>query len=74
MGPVREPLLPGILRGIGAARQAPQIMRRAEQDPERAAKDLVRAAFSKLSEALPKPFRLMQELGRTVSRFRSRRE
>jgi hypothetical protein len=74
MGPVREPLLPGIVRGIGAARQAPKIMRRAEQDPERAAKDLVRAAFSKLSEALPKPFRLMQELGRTVSRFRSRGE
>jgi len=74
MGSVREPLLPGIVRGIGAARQAPQIMRRAEQDPERAAKDLVRAAFSKLSEALPKPFRLMQELGRTVSRFRSRGE
>jgi hypothetical protein len=74
MGPVKEPLMPGIVRGLGAARQAPQIMRRAEQDPERAARDLVRAAFSKLSEALPKPFRLMQELGRSVSRFRSRGE
>ncbi len=74
MGPVKEPLMPGIVRGLGAARQAPQIMRRAEQDPERAARDLVRAAFSKLSEALPKPFRLLQELGRSVSRFRSRGE
>jgi hypothetical protein len=74
MGPVKEPLLPGIVSGVGAARQAPQIMRRAEQDPERAARDLVRAAFSKLSAALPKPFRLMQELGRTVSRFRPRGE
>ena len=54
--------------------EVPQIIRQAEQDPERAAKNLARAAFSKLSEALPKPFRLMQELGRTVSRFRSRGE
>jgi hypothetical protein len=48
------------------------MLRRAEQDPERAAKDLARAVFSKLSEALPKPFRLMRDLGRTVSRFVSR--
>jgi hypothetical protein len=73
MGPAKE-LVPGLLRGMAAARQVPQIIRQAEQDPERAAQDLVRAAFSKLSEALPKPFRLMQELGRTVSRFRSRGE
>lgn len=73
IGPAKE-LVPGLLRGVAAARQVPQIIRQAEQDPERAAKDLVRAAFSKLSEALPKPFRLMQELGRTVSRFRSRGE
>jgi hypothetical protein len=74
MGPVKQHLLPGLVRGVATARQAPQIIRRMEQDPERAAKDLVRAAFSKLSEALPKPFRLVQELGRTVSRFRSRGE
>jgi hypothetical protein len=74
MGPIKEPLLPGLVRGVAAARQAPQIIRQAEQDPERAARDLARAVFSKLSEALPKPFRLMQELGRTVSRFRSRGE
>jgi hypothetical protein len=74
MGPVKEPLLPGLVRGVAVARQAPQLIRQAEQDPERAARDLARAVFSKLSEALPKPFRLMQELGRTVSRFRSRGE
>jgi hypothetical protein len=56
-------------RGAGLAGQAPQLLRRAEQDPERAAKDLTRAIFTKLSEALPKPFRMMRELGRTVSRF-----
>jgi hypothetical protein len=27
------------------------------------------AIFNKLSEALPKPFRLMRDLGRTVMRF-----
>jgi hypothetical protein len=74
IGPARDPLLPGIVRGVAAVRQVPQVMRRLEQDPERAARDLARAVFSKLSEALPKPFRLMQELGRTVSRFRSRGE
>jgi hypothetical protein len=73
-GPALEPTLPGLARGVSAVRQAPQVIRQFEQDPERAAKDLVRAAFNKLSEALPKPFRVMQELGRTVSRFRSRGE
>ena len=74
MGPAREPLLPGFVRGLATIRQAPQLIRRAEQDPERAARDVARAVFSKLSEALPKPFRLMRELGRTVSRFGSRGE
>jgi hypothetical protein len=69
MGLVREPLLPGLVRGVATIRRAPQIMRRAEQDPERAARDIARAVFSKLSEALPKPFRLMRDLGRVVSRF-----
>jgi hypothetical protein len=73
MGPARE-LLPGVARGITAARQAPQRLRQAEQDPERAARDLARAVFSKLSEALPKPFRLMRDLSRTVSRFGPRGE
>ena len=69
IGPDRQQMLPGFVRGVAAVRQAPQMLRRAEQDPERAAKDLARAVFSKLSEALPKPFRLMRDLGRTVSRF-----
>jgi hypothetical protein len=69
MAPAREPLLPGFARGVAMIHRAPQIMRRLEQDPERAARDTVRAAFSKLSEALPKPFRLMRDLGRVVSRF-----
>lgn len=74
MGPAREPLLPGFVRGLATIRQAPQLIRRAEQDPERAARDVARAVFNKLAEALPKPFRLMRELGRTVSRFGSRGE
>jgi len=69
IGPDRQQMLPGFVRGVAAVRQAPQMLRRAERDPERAAKDLARAVFSKLSEALPKPFRLMRDLGRTVSRF-----
>ncbi len=74
IGPARELMLPGFVRGVATVRQAPQFIRRAEQDPERAARDLARAVFSKLSEALPKPFRLMRELGRTVTRFGSRGE
>jgi hypothetical protein len=69
IGPDRSLGVAGVARGVGLAREAPQILRRAEQDPERAAKDLTRAVFSKLSEALPKPFRMMRDLGRTVSRF-----
>ena len=69
LGQTRQPMLPGLSRGAAAASQAPQLLRRAEQDPERVAKDLARAVFSKLSEALPKPFRLMRDLSRTVSRF-----
>jgi hypothetical protein len=74
IGPEPQPMLPGFERGVAAIHQAPQMLRRAEQDPERAAKDLARAVFSKLSEALPKPFRLMRDLGRTVSRFVPRGE
>jgi hypothetical protein len=74
IGRAREPLLPGLVRGLAAIRHAPQLICRVEQDPERAARDVARAVFSKLSEALPKPFRLMRELGRTVSRFGSRGE
>jgi len=69
IGPDRQQMLPGFVRGVAAIRQAPQMLRRAEQDPERAAKDLARAVFRKLSEALPKPFRLMRDLGRTLSRY-----
>jgi hypothetical protein len=69
IGPGSEPLVPGLVRGVATISRAPQLIRRAEQDPELAARDLARAVFSKLSEALPKPFRLMRDLGRTVSRF-----
>jgi len=69
ISPARAPAMPGLVRGAVAAREAPHILRHAEHDPERAAKDLSRAVFSKLSEALPKPFRLMRDLGRTLSRF-----
>jgi hypothetical protein len=74
MGPGREPLLTGFTLGMQTIRQAPQFVRRLEQDPEQAARDLTRAVFSKLSEALPKPFRLMRDLGRTMSRYVSRGE
>jgi hypothetical protein len=74
LGPDRQLMIPGFVRSIAAVRHAPQMLRRAEQDPERVAKDLARAVFSKLTEALPKPFRLMRDLGRSVSRFVPRGE
>jgi hypothetical protein len=70
----RQPMLPGLARGAVTAAHAPQLVRQLEHDPERAAKSLARAVFNRLSEALPKPFRLMRELGRTVSRFGPRGE
>jgi len=69
----RQQLLPRLVRGVAAVHQAPQMLQRAEHDPERATRDLARAVFSKLSEALPKLFRLMRDLGRTVNRFVPRR-
>ncbi len=74
LGPAREPLMPSAMRSIATVRQVPQLMRQAEQDPERAARQLARAVFSKLSEALPKPFRVMRDIGRTMSRFVPRGE
>jgi hypothetical protein len=74
IGPERQLTLPGLVRDVAAVRHVPQMLRRAEQDPERVAKDLARAVFSKLSEALPKPFRVMRDLGRVVSRFVPRGE
>jgi hypothetical protein len=68
LGPGREPLLPGLARGAAVVRRVPRLARQAEHDPEQAARGLARAVFNKLSEALPKPFRLMRELGRTVGR------
>lgn len=65
----RQPALTIAARSVGIARQAPQVLRQMEQDPEHAAKNLIRAAFSKLSEALPKPFRMIRDAGRTLSRF-----
>ena len=74
LGPAREPLLPTAVRSIATVRQVPQLIRQAEQDPERAARQLARAAFDKLTEALPKPFRVARDLARTVSRFVPRGE
>lgn len=74
VSPAREPLMPGLARGAFAAEHARQVVRQIEHDPERAAKNLARAVFSRLSEALPKPFRLMRDLSRTVSRFGPRGE
>jgi hypothetical protein len=69
----RQPALTAAARSVGMARRAPQLLRQLEQDPEHAAKSLMRAAFSKLSEALPKPFRMLREAGRMLS-HRSRNE
>jgi hypothetical protein len=74
IGPARELMLPGFVRDLAAIRHAPQVVRQAEQDPERAARTLARSVFSKLSEVLPKPFRMARELGRTVSRLGTRGE
>jgi hypothetical protein len=68
----KVPAASGIVRGLSAVRAVPSVMRQAEQDPERAARDLVRAAFSKLSEALPKPFRAMRDAARGIGRLMSR--
>jgi hypothetical protein len=70
----KELPLPGFARAMFTVPQLPQRMRQAEQDPERAARDFARAVFTKLSETLPRPFRLMRDLGRTVSRFVPRGE
>jgi hypothetical protein len=63
---------PGVARALAAIREAPQLIRAVEQDPERAARQVARAVFDKLSRALPKPFRVMRELGRNVERFIAR--
>jgi len=68
----KTPAAAGNVRGIAAVRSAPAVMRQMEQDPERTARDLVRAAFSKLSEALPKPFRAMRDAVRGIGRVMSR--
>jgi hypothetical protein len=54
MGPARDPLLPGVLRGVAAARQVPQVMRRLEQDPERAAETL-RERLQQAQKHFPSP-------------------
>jgi hypothetical protein len=70
----REPVMAAVSRGIAAARTAPALLREGEQDPERAAKRATATALSRLSDVLPKPFRMMRELGRGVSRLMSRSE
>jgi hypothetical protein len=69
VGPAREPLVPNAVRSIATVRQVPHLIRQAEQEPERAARQLARAVFSKLSEALPRPFRVTRDLSRAISRF-----
>jgi hypothetical protein len=64
----KEPRLAGLERALGIV-QAPLILRRLEQEPERAAKQALGAAFDKLTRVLPQPFRIMRELGRSVGRF-----
>jgi hypothetical protein len=65
----RQPGLTTAARSVAIARQAPQLLRQMEQEPEQAAKSALRAVFSKLSEALPKPFRMLRDVGRTLTRF-----
>jgi hypothetical protein len=72
--PEREPAMAAVSRGIAAVRAAPALLREGEQDPERAAKRATVTALSRLSDVLPKPFRMMRELGRGVSRLMSRSE
>jgi hypothetical protein len=72
--PERELMMAAVSRGIAAVRTAPALLREGEQDPERAAKRATAAALSRLSDVLPKPFRMMRELGRGVSRLISRSE
>jgi hypothetical protein len=67
-------MLPGFARDVATIRQVPQVLRQMEQEPERAARDLAKAVFNKLSEALPKPFRLARDLGRTIGRLIPRGE
>jgi hypothetical protein len=72
--PERELAMAAASRGIAAVRTAPALLREGEQDPERAAKRATLTALSRLSDVLPKPFRMMRELGRGVSRLISRSE
>ena len=72
--PERQPALASVDRGIAAVRTAPALLRELEQDPERAAKQATATALSRLTDVLPKPFRMMRELGRGVTRLMSRSE
>jgi hypothetical protein len=72
--PEREQAMAAVSRGLVAVRTAPALLREGEQDPERAAKRATVTALSRLSDVLPKPFRMMRELGRGVSRLMSRSE
>ncbi|PYQ42479.1 MAG: hypothetical protein DMF77_12715 [Acidobacteria bacterium] len=72
--PERELATASLSRGIAAVRRAPALLREGEQDPERAAQRATVSALTRLSDVLPKPFRMMRELGRGVSRLMSRSE
>jgi hypothetical protein len=67
----REPLLTTMARSVGTARYVPQLIRQAEQDPERAAKEAVRMALERLTGAMPRVFRLARDIGRAIGRSRS---
>ena len=72
--PERELAMAAVSRGIATLRNVPALLREGEQEPERAAKRATVSALSRLTDVLPKPFRMMRELGRGVSRLMSRSE
>jgi len=67
----RQPLLTTMTRSVGTARYAPQLIRQAEQDPERAAKEVVRMALERLTGAMPRALRLARDVARAIGRSRS---
>jgi hypothetical protein len=72
--PERDLAMAAVSRGVAAVQTAPALLREGEQDPERAAKRATVTAMSRLSDVLPKPFRMMRELRRGMSRLMSRSE
>jgi hypothetical protein len=67
----RQPVLTTMARSVGTARYAPQLIRQAEQDPERAAKQAARMALERLTGAMPRVLRLARDAARAIGRSRS---